>query len=73
MSSPPHWAMTVPAATPAMSIRKPSTSVRLVTMLMMFCEMETTIGRRVFCIPTNHPVSPYRLSMAGAPHIQMLQ
>lgn len=29
------------------------------------------IGNRVFCIPTYQPVSPYRQSMAGAPHTHM--
>ena len=43
------------------------------TMFTTFCEMLITIGSRVFCMPMNHPVSPYRFNMAGAPHTTILK
>ena len=36
-------------------------------MLTTFCRMLTTIGKRVFCIPMNQPLSPYSPKTAGAP------
>ena len=40
-------------------------------MLMMFCAMEMTMGKRVFCIPMNQPVRLLSPKTAGAPHTTM--
>lgn len=39
--------------------------------LTTFCVMAIYMGIREFCMPMNHPVSPYSPSMAGAPQMQI--
>ena len=41
-------------------------------MFTTFCATDTTSVALVSCMPMNHPVSPYRHSMAGAPHTHIL-
>ena len=45
---------------------------KIVSMILTtFCVMAIYMGIREFCIPMNHPVSPYSPSMAGAPQMQI--
>ena len=63
--------MSVPAATPSIFQPKAKTNNNEAKILIMFCTMAISIGIFVFCIPMNHPVSPYKPSIAGAPQIAM--
>ena len=69
--NPAHCAVSVPNATPVIRSFSPNTSARLTNIFSTSINIDTHIGVRESCIPTNHPVSTNVPNTAGAPHIQI--
>ena len=67
--TPAQLEMKVPQATPVNPYPNGKPRKKLIAMFTILVAMAITIGKKVFCIPTNHPLMTIIVKRAGLPQI----